>query len=166
MFRMLESLEPGLLLCLPWLCVTSHAGAGVQLCESDGGVQQQKSQRVSHHVCCASLKQKGSECTNKRCQSHHRARSDGRSVSVGTLDQSWWHLLGVEEYFSGDTVEGGRQAGGVGATPVIFGEGEGASWHCWGWLQWGCYCWLCFVGSQNGWVGRSLKVLPVPTPNS
>lgn len=50
------SLEPGLLLCLPWLCVTSHAGAGVQLCESDGGVQQQKSQRVSHQVCCARLK--------------------------------------------------------------------------------------------------------------
>lgn len=125
MFRMLESLEPGLLLCLPWLCVTSHAGAGVQLCESDGGVQQQKSQRVSHHVCCASLKQKGSECTNKRCQSHHRARSDGRSISVGTLDQSWWHLLGEEEEFLWRH-SGGREAGWRGgcSTSDLWGRGR------------------------------------------
>lgn len=93
----------------PLPSLARHAGAGVQLCESDRGVQQLKSQRVCHHVCCARLKWKGTKCINKRCQSQHGAHGDGRGVSV---DQSWWHLLGWRN-FSGDAGEGRRQAGGV-----------------------------------------------------
>lgn len=162
---MLESLEPGLLLCLPWLCVTSHAGAGVQLCESDGGVQQQKSQRVSHQVCCARLKQKGSECTNKRCQSQHRAHGDGRSVSVGTLDQSWWHLLGVEEFLWRHS--GGREAGWRGgcSTSDLWGRGR-SELALLGVAAMGLLL-LAMLRRITEWLGwKSLKVLPVPTPNS